>query len=378
MIVEERAGGVCTYVSVDQVAQVILRYVTDKVMSAEYAWTWRQAVEAARFWHGYTRPKPRPAPLLWSDEPGLCYHRLPWTRDGASAPTPLWDELLARMSNAQAFRLWVGSLFDPKADLQQYVWLYGQGMNGKGAITRFLELALGPSFSSQQPPGKDDKFWTYGLRSKRLVVFPDCNNTTFVTTGLFKALTGGDAIRLEGKGKDATSARLACKFLFASNERPALSSEKADMRRPIYCELGAISSEPDPGYEAKLWAEGGAFLRQCVEAYAAACPHGGPVPDVQRDEIEGLAATEEEELEVAFNSAFTVHHRDEGVRDCDVPYVTPEEFQRVMRDWFGGDRRKEKEFRAWAERRHGLKRLLVRSALGRDWRYVGVSMRPHH
>lgn len=372
-IVQADETGVCRASDRELVSQEILRYVTDVVESPDYKWTERQAVDAARFWHKYTPARTAPAPLLWADQVGLCYHRLPWDSKPTGRPTPLFDEIMSRCSNARALQVWIGSLFDPKADLQQYVWLYGQGGNSKGALMRFLERVLGPAYMGQQPPERNDKFWTYSLRDKRLIVFPDCNNTTFVTTGLFKSLTGGDAIRVEGKGKDATSMRLSVKFLFSSNSRPRLSSERADQRRIIFCELGAV--ERRDGYEDSLWLEGGDFLKGCVELYRQECPASGPIGCVEKEGIEEWTAVVEEEFQVAFDASFVLEPVDNTRPDREKAFVKPKEFQTVLRAWFEREP-KQHEFREWIERRYGVRKKNVKLSDGStDWRYLGVSLR---
>jgi hypothetical protein len=378
LIVEERSDGICRYVQQSEVTRAVLRYTVSELAGDDsYAWTADKARGAMEFWHHFTPSITAPRALLWADEPGLTFHRIPWLRgETPEAPPPLWQEILSRMTNWKAFCIWVGSVFDPKADLQQYVWLFGEGQNGKGAITRFLERALGPSYSSQQPPAQHDRFWTAGLLGKRLVVFPDCNNVAFVTSGLFKSLTGGDAQRVEEKGKPSYTARLDCKFLYSSNERPGVSSERADLRRAILCELGAIQGDADPGYEDRLWAEGGDFLRYCCGAYATQCPNGGAIPAIETESLELLASVNEEEYEAAFNRLFTYCPVDEAKLDRDKRFITAAEFYETIAEHFRRDKRAIREFRMWAERRYGLVKTRVRlTDTAYENRYLCVAKR---
>ena len=184
-----------------------------------------------------------------ADTAPLAFTRLPW--HAADDITPTWDLIISRMSNADAFTAWVGSLFDETSYQQQYVWLHGKGNEGKGCINRFLMRVFGPAYCAKQPKERGDKFWTHDLLGKRLVVFPDCNDSAFVASGLFKSMTGGDPIPVEAKGEMAYTTRLAAKYLIISNERPDLSSETADRRRIIYCEMTGRDDA-----EAHLEAEG--------------------------------------------------------------------------------------------------------------------------
>ena len=151
--------------------------------------------------------------------------------------------------------------------MQQYVWLHGKGNEGKGSLNRFLQRVFGPAYCSKQPNESGDKFWTHELLGKRLVVFPDCNDQKFVTSGLFKSMTGGDPVAVEAKGEMSYTTRLNAKYLVLSNEKPQISSEKADKRRIIYCEIAPREDLIDLNFEARLWDEGGAFLGKCWSLY---------------------------------------------------------------------------------------------------------------
>lgn len=377
LIVEEGTDGVCKFSCLENVAHHILRYVT-RQLSGEteaYAWTAQQAIACSKFWHMMTTPKKMPDAILWDDESGRCFHRMPWSRQGRDELPPTWAEIMSRLSNSKAICQWIGSIFDPLSDLQQYVWIYGTGQNGKGCILRFFDKALCGSYSSQQPPARDDKFWTSGLKGRRLVAFPDCNNVTFVTTGLFKSLTGGDAQRIEEKGKQPYTCHLPCKFLYMSNARPALSSEMADVRRAIYGEIKPITVPPDARYEERLWAEGGDFLRYCIRQYAEACGHG-PVRDIDSAELDQWISTVEESFEVIFDRYLQVARPGVNQAERETPFCTPDEINSIIDQEIGRDKKRESEFRAWLERTHGVKKKRVKLQDGSLVnRYVGVFLK---
>ncbi len=376
IVLEEDASGLCRKIDRERVAQAVLRYVTDRVPDDGYKWTSRQARDCADTWQMYTYAREAPAAILWADEPGRCFHRLPWPKSAPAAATPLCDEIMSRMSNALAFQVWLGSLFDPRADLQQYVWLHGEGENGKGTLVRMLERVFGGSFTAQEPPGKESRFWTSGLIGKRLAVFPDCNAAGFVTSGLFKSLTGGDAVRIEGKGEPSSTARLAVKFFFLSNEKPRLSSEHADMRRVIFCDLGPIIGGSQTGYEDQLWLEFGDFLRRCVCLYAEHCPGGGKISCVDRSGIDAVVSVEEEPFEAAFCANFEHVGLVEGLWEHEQAHANPVEFQAVLHAYFA-DKRDHQKFRKWLFRVHGIEKKRVKKPDNTlENRYLGISMRP--
>ncbi len=327
--------------------------------------TYNVAVEVVEYWRSLARPLPDGgiAQLSWQGEPGLTWHRLPWGR-GAGGEFPTWHSIIARMSNAGAFVAWVGSLFDPASSLHQYVWCHGQGHDGKGAINRFFERVFGRCYRSKQPPARGDKFWSFGLIGARLVVMPDCDNTRFVTSGSFRSLTGGDPIDVEAKGQMSGTVRVHCKFLVLSNEKPAVGSIEADQRRIIYCEFTAKGAY-DPGFENRLWDEGGAFLEACIATYGAKYPGHGAI-DTDRAQIDDIAAAEESEFDAVFETNFMRTgplpkgpHSDHVIRG----HTVGNEAMRLVLVQAFREPAKRREFLAWCARVHGVKNTAVRVAV---------------
>jgi phage/plasmid-associated DNA primase len=155
--------------------------------------------------------------------------------------------------------------------------MYGQGKDGKGTLNRFLARVFGGAFCAKTPPAKGDKFWTFGLIGKRLVSFADCDDTKFVASGLFKSLTGGDPMPVEAKKQMAFTYMPVAKYLFFSNRKPEISSERSDQRRIIYCEFKPADVVDEAGFQERLWEEGGAFLTNCIVKYAEAHREPGPI-----------------------------------------------------------------------------------------------------
>jgi len=208
--------------------------------------------------------------VAFASEPGPAYHRLAFDRiEGVNLERdcPLAHELMNRTTNADALMAWVGSLFDPKSSKHQYCWLVGRGGDGKSSLMRLLSKAFGPAYASEQPPTRGDRFWTAGLLGKRLVTFGDMDNAGFVTTGLFKSLTGDDLVRVEFKGGATVSLRLPAKFMASSNSMPAISLSPADLRRLILSQIAAPDRLYEGDYEADLEKELAPFISYCLDRY---------------------------------------------------------------------------------------------------------------
>lgn len=350
--------------------------------------TAKRASEAVEMWRAFSSPilDAEIKPVRWASERGYAWHRLPWDAQQGGA-TPTWDTLLARMSNREAFMAFVGSLLFGDSKQHQYVWMQGVGGDGKGAINRWLHKVLGRSYRSKQPPGMNDRFWTYGLIGSRLVVFPDCNAKSFTASGLFKSLTGGDPVDVEAKNQMSFTTQLDCKFMFLSNESPTISSEWADLRRIIYCQFEDDRADDektvDPAFEPGLWAEGGAFLTKCVMTYAELAPNHIPI-STDKAGIESWIGSLEEEFETVFNKHFEVpknplYRKATGINGLDphqIDLVTVEggHLLQTVRDEFPGDRKQQAAFRDWLEKRHGVSRKTIylkdTSQYGKRW--VGI------
>ncbi len=384
IVFEELPGQVLELSTGDDLPNRIANWARLHNMPSEIL-TLTEARQVADLWRAFATPLPLKeiSNVRWQGETGYTWRRLPW--ELKRGPSPTWDALLDKMSNAQAFRHWIGSLFFDEAKQHQYVWMYGQGNDGKGSINRFLSRVFGRAYRSKQPPAPNDKFWTYGLIGARLVVFPDCNAQGFTSSGLFKSLTGGDPIDVEAKGRMSFTARLGCKFLFLSNENPNISSEHADMRRIIYCEFQR-NGDTEAGFEDRLWAEGGAFLSRCVHDYYVAHQTHGPI-EADDETIRNWVSSNEEPFEQAFAAKFQLPNElyRGGTHEAlaaltreqlDLVTVQPETMLAILRDLFK-DRREQQQFKMWLQRKYGVRKKGIRLE-GKDmvvYRYVGVSLR---
>lgn len=318
------------------------------------------------------------SPVREKNEGGLCWSRLPWDLD-TTVGFGVFQEMLGRMSCPKAVMAWIGSLLDADAPRQQYIWIYGEGMNGKGALIDFLRRVMGPAFRSEITPERGNRFWTSGLLGSRLVVFPDCTDFQFPTTGLFKALTGNDAVKVEEKGKPAMTVGLESKFLFASNKKPNLSSTIADRRRAIYCEMvpipdgvGLLSPRE---YGRRLWNEGPGFLAACRSAWQDWRESGQITYDTEG--LDALIESNEEDLQDLFTKFF-VRSDDLTKPWMERSFVRPQDLLAVLRDARLSNQ-EVMRFKAWLERRMGVKRLRAQGEAARgcrDWRYVGIDLRP--
>jgi len=350
---------VVQYVQDGAVIADVLRYCHVQLArrKAYTAFDFNMARSAAQFWQAYTPPIPEPKLVLEKSEEGFCFRRLPF--DIEPGPTPLFDEFISRCSNADALKMFIGSLFYENADRQAYLWIYGQGMNGKGALLRLLRRIFGPAYVSLETPGRDDKFWNMQLLGKRVAAFPDCGDPAFPASQKFKMLTGGDAVPIEPKGQQAFTADINCKFIFASNDLPHISGQKSDRRRVIFCEVSEFEGDVDFDYDDKLWAEARHILFACKWLYSdrLMTTNGQIVPKM--DQIDLVTSCNDEEFEVIFAEHFVKDNR--KLQASDMAYFTPKLLVDLFKDLYQNQAEtKRRRFIKWLKYAHNIGTVSIR------------------
>ena len=368
-----REDGSLETVIPEMVVNSLMRYMATTLAGRpEFAMTHRQGVEAVATWMAVTDPLKDVPYTRWLSERGHCWRRIPFdlVPNPEGSLTPTWDGLLSRVSDQAALKslvVWIGSLFFKESYRQQYVWIYGSGGNGKGAITRFLHKVFGgAAHFLSNIPREPNQFWTAQLLDRRLVVVPDCENAKFPSSGLFKTLSGDDPITIERKREAPFTAVLDGKFLFTSNRMPEVSSEAADIRRAIFVELGGGGTW-DADFEKKLWAEGGAFLWDCITAYQAVCPDHCPIPVGDNENLLGWVSSIEETEEVIFDKWFEISPDD---------FVVPGDMKGILDIEWPHRRKPQMAFLEWLRRKHGVYKIRARVEFdGRQNRYQGIKMK---
>ncbi len=355
------------------VTDAIIRYTaTELALTADFLIGPKQAAEATAYWMAMATPLDADSIRYtrFQGMEGLTYRRLPWAYQ--TGPTPTWDDLLSRMTNAKAFTDWVGSLFFEQSNSHNYVWIYGEGGDGKGTINRFFMdvFGVGKSYQSKTAPSCDkkgavDKFWAFNLLTARLAAFPDCDSPTFPTSGLFKSITGGDPIPMEAKGGLAFTATVNARCLILANCQPAITGARSNTRRIIYCEMGP-TDKSWKGVQEKLWEEGGYFLSTCILQYITKYPEHEPLQTDQTKESDALAvilAENEQHFETFFHSFFALNAN--GV-------ATAGDIVAAANEVWPGKRKPYWDFLEWLKRTYGVKCEIVKASGKSERHYAGI------
>lgn len=322
----DRGGGELEYVPIDELANEIIKIMH---VGKEIDLGPADARPMAHWWvvNNYDEAGLRelPAPILGKTDKGYCFKRLPfdYKPNGMHKDPVHFLEFCGRSSDPEVLQAFIGSIFVEKSYRQQYLYLFGEGSDGKGTLFNLLERMLGQTFTAEDVPEKVAPFWSSGLIGKRLCVFPDLERPGFPMTPRFRKLTGDDSIRVEEKFKKQYSTKIFTKFIFASNDELQMTSRKADKRRALYIALKSFRGSADNHYLEKLWEEAPAIYALCMDVYRKLCPKHGPVPQQAIDTI-----THDTEIETdAFFSRY--------FNSAPKGHITGADWQRAQQHFFG-------------------------------------------
>lgn len=326
-VLEELPSRVVVHRTDESVTEAITHYCHSALMTVPGAdVSYNQAEACKKLWWSIT-PSLAETPLSMAEgsDGRLTFNRLPFDatvdRDAVlrgefpAAECPRFEEFLTRCSQPLAVAAFIGSIFYPEADRQQYLYLYGEGQDGKGALMRMLHKLLKGAAQAVEPRERADRFWNAKIFGKRLLLFTDCATPEYFVSPGFKALTGDDPLYFEEKGKMGFTAIPTCKVMVASNLKPAITSQRSDMRRLIYAEVKPIGGGLVPRYEDLLLAEAGAIAAACKSHYVSLCPDFGPIPC---DPPTAIADEAEEGFTEAFHAFFQVASAEKFVSGCEV------------------------------------------------------------
>lgn len=375
-VVEEGKDGIVTKrphdsYFINKILKFSFQYTGD-VKAIPYFNSHKRCLSLRQHWAGWTTKQIEEEDIksvAFKSDKGLCWHRLDFDATprevdladpfkGYNCPT--WERMLSRGNNIKAYMATIGSLFYEQANLQQYLFLYGKGRNGKGSSLRFLKKLFGPAYKGQSTEQKvvSSNFFTYGLLGARVAAFSDISNVNFLKSETLKQITGGDSVRLEPKGKAAFDAILRCRCIFASNDKPSISGAIADTRRAIFCEFQPVPEDEidEENFENWLWEERAEFISLCMAIYRKMCPGFQSIP-VEKEVTAALVEDSESEMQSFFDQHFIL---DEEGR---IGNAVPGEVLR--RNWKGNvSDFTISEFKKFLERMPGVE--LRRVSVGKD------------
>jgi putative DNA primase/helicase len=119
-----------------------------------------------------------------------------------------------------------------RSDLQRFLYLFGSGANGKGALMTLLSMIVGKenTHSTTMADLNGNQFEPANLKGKRLAIMTD-EDKRVGSLSVFKSATGQDPIRFERKGKDASNFIFKGMFVIAANSPTFVGNSNFAIKR---------------------------------------------------------------------------------------------------------------------------------------------------
>lgn len=201
--------------------------------------------------------------------PGWSWQRLPF--DPATVACPETFTALLRRTSADEARsliLWIGSVFDYSSPREQYLYLHGDGNDGKSTLLKALMRAFARQGTATMNASELHGHGTTRLEGARLVCFMDENNNQFMSSGTFKHITGDDSMTINPKGTALRDIAIIAKVAIASNHAPVISGDAADRRRIVAVKFKSYENiAGDQNFKEQMLRESDQIMQYCIAAY---------------------------------------------------------------------------------------------------------------
>ncbi|MGY3896245.1 DUF5906 domain-containing protein [Aeromonas enterica] len=180
-------------------------------------------------------------------------------------------------------------------DWQLFLEVTGEGGSGKSVMAALCELLVGQeNVGSSSMKLLEDQFGLENVWNKRLILLPD--QPSYVGDGhVLKAITGGDKVSVNPKGKTIFSTRIPA-VLLATNNVPMVFNERNGgiARRRVIFHFGRVvaSADRDGALGDKIAAELPVIIRHLLTRFADP-DQAKRLLEEQRDGADALAVKRE-------------------------------------------------------------------------------------
>ena len=232
-------------------------------------------------------------PVTMKLHPHAPEHRLTfglefdWDPD-AKAPTferflrDLWGDEADFEERVRCLYEFGGQIFLPSNRYGHFVWLLGQGGNGKSVLSRVFERLAGKGNVSHAALERLSRAATRAqIAEKLLNISSEIGAEATLADGHFKAMVTGDAVDAEPKYKAPYTVYPRVKFMASTNHLPRLRdpSEGFKRRGVILTFPRAFSpEEQDPYLDEKLQAELPGIMVLCIAGLQRLMARGHVLP----------------------------------------------------------------------------------------------------
>lgn len=191
---------------------------------------------------------------------------------------------------AKFIQIAFGSCLGGLHDDHWFMFIYGQGRNGKSLLIEVICAALGdyalsiPSAALMSTKNPINKDVFAQLAGKRLVVSSEVESGAHFDEPLLKQLTGDEMLSVRPLYKDTFNIRRSFKLCLVGNHKPQIRTDDAAIRSRLkLCEFSQDFSgeRGDPHLRTTLFSELGAVMQWLIDGQVLArsqgrlinCPH---------------------------------------------------------------------------------------------------------
>lgn len=232
-------------------------------------------------------------PVTMELHPHAADHRLTYALDfgwDPEAKAPLFDRFLHDIwgtetdfeERVRCISEFGGQIFLPSNRYGHFVWLLGQGSNGKSVLSRVFEMLAGKDNVSHAALERLSRASTRAqIAEKLLNVSSEIGADATLADGHLKAMVTGDAVDAEPKYKMPYTVYPRVKFLASTNHLPRLrdTSDGFKRRGIILTFPRAFSAEEqDPYLDDKLHAELPGIMVFCIQGLQRLIERGHVLP----------------------------------------------------------------------------------------------------
>lgn len=124
------------------------------------------------------------------------------------------------------------------SQLNQYIWLHGEGGDGKSSFLNALRQYLGDNLACSLGQTMNSDFGLENAIGKRMVILSDVKTGLSVKSQLIHNLTGHDAVSINRKNKPIITTVLSPIVWIAANESPDVNFDvENESRRCLYIKM---------------------------------------------------------------------------------------------------------------------------------------------
>ena len=151
--------------------------------------------------------------------------------------SPKWDQFMRRVmaddpDGIKTLQEWMGYCLTHDATYQKFLFLEGEGSNGKSVFCAALTALLGRQNVSNVPLERfGDRFSLSTTLGKLANIATECSEMDDAAEGILKSFTSGDPMQFEVKHKQPFSAIPTARFMMSANNRPRFKDSSGALWR---------------------------------------------------------------------------------------------------------------------------------------------------